>query len=131
MSNTRIEISKLETTTPKKRIKVTAYYAKGGTENMSGRTNLRGYYLSVTPIEDKGDGMYSFMLMSGVKTFAEHAIRFSRKRLEGFVARLKDDRKSEDGKSWKSADHGVMLMLVEKVCMKEGLKLKNPTGVPA
>lgn len=81
---------------PHKFIEIELYYKPGGMNYFSGQSELRGYYLGVTPVE-KSNGMSSFTAFSGTCTLINAANRFSQKKLDALavdrptIQRLLDD----------------------------------------
>lgn len=71
-------------------IDVEVYYSKGGANYLSGGYTSRGYYVSVTPVTRKGDGMVSYILFNGVKKLLMQTARFSAKQFEQAVEMGKD-----------------------------------------
>lgn len=63
-------------------IEAEVYYTKGGANFFSGDVTPRGYYLSVTPVTRRGDGMVSFSVFTGVAELLLPANRFSSKQFE-------------------------------------------------
>lgn len=59
-------------------LQISVYYSLGGANYLSGGTNARGFYLSVTPV-NKGNGCVSYTLFSGLKMFILPANRYSEK----------------------------------------------------
>lgn len=117
MSRESILVAKIATTTPNRFIRVTVDYTKGGMSYMSGTVKNRGYSVHFTPVEDKGDGCWSTMLMSGICHFIEPANRFNRNRLEILAAQGDKLPKYQE-----CLDH---------VLREEKLTLPTPEAVPA
>lgn len=117
MSRETIVIAKLATTTPNKFLRISVSYTKGGMSYMSGTYKNRGYSLHVTPIEDKGDGGWSTILMSGCGHFFEPAARFNRARLEALAAQGDKLPKYKE--------------CVDRVLLEESLVLEVKESVPA
>lgn len=82
---------KFNTTTENHKIRFEVYYSKGGMNFFSGTKEERGYYLSVQPYEDRGNGIITMLAFSGVKRLFVAAHRFSEKQLNNIFALLKDD----------------------------------------
>ena len=68
----------LATTTPNKYIKLYTYYKKDSMNYFTGRTEARGYYLSVTPVE-RARGFESFVAFTGFKVLLKEVTRASKK----------------------------------------------------
>ena len=68
----------LATTTPNKYIKLYTYYKKDSMNYFTGRTEARGYYLSVTPVE-RARGFESFTAFTGFKVLLKEVTRASKK----------------------------------------------------
>lgn len=68
----------LATTTPNKFIKVSTYYRKDGMNYFTYKTEARGYYLSVTPVE-RARGFESFVAFTGFKVLLKEVTRASKK----------------------------------------------------
>jgi len=82
---------KFNTTTKNHKIKFVVYYSKGGMNFFTGTKEERGYYLSVQPYEDRGNGVITMLAFSGVKKLFVAAKRFSDKQLHNIFAHLKED----------------------------------------
>lgn len=67
-------------------IDVEVSYTKGGVNYLSGGSTPRGYYLNVTPVTRKGDGMVSYTLFSGLRILLLQANRYSDKQHTQAVA---------------------------------------------
>ena len=87
-------------------------YCEGGIDYGTYRQKPRGYYLSVSPIEEgysaSGMKFTAFSLFSGLTQLIEPANRFSQKKLDTLVA-----------------PQDVIDTLVAKVLDKNGLELKE------
>lgn len=68
----------LATTTPNKFIKLRSYYRKDTMNYFTGRSEARGYYLSVTPVE-RARGFESFVAFTGFKVLLKEVTRASKK----------------------------------------------------
>lgn len=68
----------LATTTPNKFIKVSTYYRKDGMNYFTYKTEARGYYLSVMPVE-RARGFESFTAFTGFKVLLKEVTRASKK----------------------------------------------------
>ena len=68
----------LATTTPNKYIKVYTYYKKDTMNYFTCKTEARGYYLSVTPVE-RARGFESFEAFTGFKVLLKEVTRASKK----------------------------------------------------
>ena len=61
-----------ETISENKSLKIEIYYSKGGYNNINGKQERRGYYLSVVPVKIdnyNGYSIESFTAYSGIKKF--------------------------------------------------------------
>jgi hypothetical protein len=105
MSKRRKHIKDILLADDKKVLEVEVSYAEGGMSYFSGESSLRGYYLSVRPVE-KSEGFTTFALFAGLKLLLEEASRFSAKRLE----KIEPTQEQVDN-------------VVAQVCRKEGLVL--------
>ena len=65
-------------------IDVTVYYDIGGVDFLEGETKLRGYYVSVTPV-NRRDNTVSQRVFTGYKYFLLQTSRFSAKQFEQTV----------------------------------------------
>ena len=65
-------------------IKVSVYYSKGGHSYFSGRSEPRGFYISVTPVT-RANGMESFIMFSGYKELICEVNRYSDKQFDRAV----------------------------------------------
>ncbi|MEI7837318.1 MAG: hypothetical protein WCK05_13035 [Planctomycetota bacterium] len=89
MPDRKIELARLEITNPedpnrpgKTTLDVELRYDLGGSNMFSGRSEPRGYYLSVSPITRSHDGNWkSYSGFSGVKQCVQPATRFSKREL--------------------------------------------------
>lgn len=61
---------------------VEVYYSKGGMNCFSGGMIKRGFYLSVTPVTRKGDGMVSFTAFSGIAQLLFETQRYTDKQYD-------------------------------------------------
>lgn len=81
-------IMMIETTSPgSTHVKVELYYAMGGMNYFSGRTEQRGIYISVTPVSiSKGSGYTSesYTAFSGTKQLVQEMRSFNQKRFDEF-----------------------------------------------
>ena len=68
----------LATTTPNKYIKLYTYYKKDTMNYFTYKTEARGYYLSVTPVE-RARGFESFVAFTGFKVLLKEVTRASKK----------------------------------------------------
>ena len=68
----------LATTTPNKYIKLYTYYKKDAMNYFTYKTEARGYYLSVTPVE-RARGFESFEAFTGFKVLLKEVTRASKK----------------------------------------------------
>lgn len=96
-----------------KTLKVTVSYDKGGMNYFTYKTDKRGYYLSVSPVEiTKGEGYQteSYVMFSGIKTLLLEVNRAS-KSAEAKALGLKD---------------GQLQELIDHVVKKNNL-IKNDT----
>ena len=59
-------------------LKAELYYSKGGLNVWTYKTEPRGYYLSVTPVE-RGNGMEGFTMFTGIKILVKEVSRKSEK----------------------------------------------------
>jgi hypothetical protein len=89
MSNRSIPLDKFPTTVPDKFIKTELYYAVGGPNYFSGGMRERGYYLSVSPIEDKGP-FTSTIAFSGTCAMIEKTARYSASKLQALSLRVRN-----------------------------------------
>lgn len=87
-------------------LKVETYYNKGGINYFSYKTERRGYYLSVSPVE-RARGFESYIAFSGIKFLIKEVKRQSEK------AAKESDALSE---KYETA-------LIEKVLQESGLEL--------
>jgi len=69
-------------------LQVSVYYSKGGMNYLSGRSEGRGFYLSVTPVK-KERGCISTVLFSGLKMLIAPANRYSEKQFNLAVEKSK------------------------------------------
>ena len=67
-----------ETNIPNKFIKIETYYHKDTMNYFTGRSEVRGYYLSVTPVE-RARGFESFTAFTGFKVLLKEVTRASKK----------------------------------------------------
>lgn len=81
MSSRSITVQTLDTNQETMKVEVSVSFQQGGLNYFNYKTEPKGYYFSVTPVEHKGNGIRSFVLGSGVKVLMESAKRFSQKRL--------------------------------------------------
>lgn len=65
-------------------VEVSVFYAKGGMNYFTYKTEPRGYWLSVTPVK-VGDGVVSFALFSGKKFFVAETSAVNKKRFDGIA----------------------------------------------
>lgn len=86
---TRVEMCRIETTTPNKTVDVEVYYDLGGHNAFQQVNEQRGYYVSATPCT-RERGMKSYMAFSGTKMLLEAATRFNRKKLLEVVAKARE-----------------------------------------
>lgn len=70
-------------------LKVSVYYSKGGFSYWTYKTEPRGYFLSVTPVEHN-DIMEGCILGDGCKLLLAEASRYSDKGFDNAVAMHKD-----------------------------------------
>ena len=68
----------LATNVPNKFIKVRTYYKKDSMNYFTYKTEARGYYLSVTPVE-RARGFESFVAFTGFKVLLKEVTRASKK----------------------------------------------------
>jgi hypothetical protein len=69
---------------------ITVNHQQGGSNYFTYKTEARGFYLSVTPVE-RSDNWVSFTGFSGNKLLLEQNQRFNRKRLNELVAEIFED----------------------------------------
>jgi hypothetical protein len=87
MTTRRRHIADLPTTAPltergeRTVIEVKLFYSEGGMNYATYKTEARGYYLSVTPV-DLSDSYRKFAMFSGIKGLVEAVPRFNAKRLD-------------------------------------------------
>ena len=111
----RIVLEKIPTTKPNTFLRVEVYYEIGGLNYFSGGTRKRGYWLSVTPIEEQGDFTCT-TAFSGTCDLLEETKRFSAKRLQEVVNQL-------SGKS-------IYQQLISHVKSKNGIVLASEVTEP-
>jgi hypothetical protein len=109
----RIHVADLRTTTQNKVIEVKVIFSQGGINYATYKTEKKGYYLIVTPVELK-DGARAFMMFSGVKALLEETARYSAKRLQALADVALDFDKMPKTKE-----------LIDHVCQEGGLTLDN------
>lgn len=83
---TKRRVTRLKTNDAVKHVDVEVFYSKGGMNYFNGTNESRGYYLSVQPVEVKGD-FVTMTAFSGTKWLIEEATRFSEKKLEELAAK--------------------------------------------
>jgi len=108
-----VEIERLDTTEPKKKIVIEVYYSKGGVNMWAGTQEPRGYWMSATPKEFDGV-ITTTTAFSGKRIFIKEVKKFSPKVLEELAAGAKKHEKYQ--------------YLIESVLGMNALKLKE---VPA
>ena len=74
----RIKTEYLNTNKEKTFLKCELYYSLGGMNYFTGRTEARGYYVSVSPVE-RGDGWVSYTAFSGWKKCVVECARKGKK----------------------------------------------------
>ena len=89
-------------------LKIELYYALGGMNYFTGRTESRGYYLSVSPVERKG-GCESYTSFTGTKILIKAVSRKSAK---------------AEAEAEKIAA-GEMENLIKYVCEKNNIPMEN------
>jgi hypothetical protein len=105
-------VARFTTTTPNTVVVSEVYYSKGGTNIFSGRTDARGYWLSVGPQEEK-DGMVLKTAGSGFRTFMEATSRVSASRLRALAEKARELPEFKD--------------LLRSALHKNGLELSDPS----
>lgn len=113
----RIIVASLPTTDPNKFIEVQVHYTKGGINYFTYAHEQRGYFLSISPITEDGQGFKSFTAFSGTKTLLLATARFARKILQE-VART-------------ALEHEKYPALLAHVLNKNGITLESPAETPA
>ena len=76
----------------KTHVKVSVYYAKGGTNLWSGKGEPRGFWASITPIAISPEGYESMLIgdSAGMRVFLAPSARFNAKALAARAPRVLD-----------------------------------------
>lgn len=99
-------------------LKIQVYYHLGGMNYFTGKSEGRGYYLSVTPVKRERGPVFSsesFVGFSGIKKLLLPVSRQSEKKFQEAVSMV-DANQQE---------------LIDYVCKKQGLTLATPEPVEA
>lgn len=73
-------------------IQVELYYSLGGMNYFSGKSEPRGYYLSITPVnikQEDGYAMVGYTMFSGIKFLIEEATRKGQKKFQELDKRVR------------------------------------------
>ena len=72
------------------KVRIEVYYNVGGANYFTGRSEARGYYISIQPLK-VGKNFTSFTGFTGVKELVEEANRFSQKKLESIAESISEE----------------------------------------
>lgn len=114
IKNRTIIVKTLKTNSPKV-IEISVSYNIGGMNYFSGKSESRGYYISVTPVEINGHDKYQTKVYSGwsgYKHLLRTAKKYSEKDLEFIAKEIENDNK-------------IHQPLLDMVLSKNKLKLKE------
>ena len=89
MKKTKKVIRTLQTTLKNKVLEVEVYYDLGGMNYFAGRTESRGIYLAVQPVEIS-EHFRSYTAFSGTKLLMLPLNRFSQRKLDEFMPQEED-----------------------------------------
>ena len=96
-------------------VQVTVGYQRGGTNWFHGGEEPGGFFLHVTPIQDKGDGMFTWVIGRGGKHLLQAAKRDSKKTVAKLEAAAFAQMELRMGPAWDIAC---------KVMAREGFQLE-------
>jgi hypothetical protein len=96
---------------------ISVSHQQGGMNFFTYKTEARGFYLSVTPVE-RGDGFVSFTGFSGNKILLEENKRFNRKRFNEIISEVFEN----------PGEHEDVIRVLDHVMRKNGKA--NPSATP-